>query len=59
LCAAALTLRVPSARCVSQDIPAWNKWYVSLVALAAWAVLFRALFFLTCKVKEWRSAARR
>jgi hypothetical protein len=36
------------------DVPEWNKWYVTVPALAAWTLLFRALFFLACKTKEWR-----
>ena len=39
------------------SIPGWNKWYVTLPVLAAWAVLFRALFYATCKLQEWRTRA--
>jgi hypothetical protein len=40
------------------DVPHWNKWYVTITALAGWTLLFRCLFFLACKTREWRSRGR-
>lgn len=41
-----------------QSIPSWGKWWMLLV-LAAWAVFYRALFYFSCKLKEWRARGRR
>jgi hypothetical protein len=30
-----------------------------LLVLAAWAVFYRALFYFSCKLKEWRARGRR
>ena len=50
--------------CLSADSFHWvaaydsqNKWYVSLVVLAAWAVFYRSVFYFTCTIKEkWARA---
>ena len=39
------------------SIPAWGKWW-TLLELAVWAVFYRALFYASCKLKEWRSRGR-
>jgi len=38
------------------SIPAWGKWDAAgQLELAAWAVSYRALFYASCKLTEWRS----
>ena len=39
-------------------IPRWNKWYVSIVVNLGWAIFYRILFYVACRVKEAKAARR-